>query len=175
MEPMIRAAAAADLPGIAAIYNDAILNSTATFDVEPWDDEQCRRWLREHGHPYAVIVAVGGDPVLGWASLSPFRAKAAYQYTAENSVYVRDDLRGNGIGGLLLARLLEVAAENGFRTVIARIAGDNPVSVRLHERYGFRTVGVEREVGHKFGRWLDVVVMQMMVGEQQNAGLAEQA
>jgi len=139
MKPIIRAAADADLPGIAAIYNQAILNSTATFDVEPWDDEQWRRWLREHAHPYVVIVAAEGEGVLGWASLSPFRAKAAYLYTAENSVYVRDDLRGNGIGGLLLARLTEVAAENGFHSVIARIAGDNPVSVRLHERYGFQT------------------------------------
>jgi len=159
----VRLARATDLPGIAGIYNHAILNSTATFDVEPWDDARQRRWRREHRRPYAVIVAVDGDTVLGWASLSPFRAKAAYLYTAENSVYVRDDLRGSGIGGLLLARLLEVAAENGFRTVIARIAGDNPVSVRLHERHGFETVGVEREVGHKFGRWLDVVVMQVMV------------
>ena len=165
VEPIVRPATAADPPGIAGIYNHAILNSTATFDVEPWDAVRQRRWLREHTHPYAVIVAVDGEEVLGWASLSPFRTKAAYLYTAENSVYVRDDLRGNGIGQLLLARLLEVAAENGFRTVIARITADNPVSVRLHERYGFETVGVEREVGHKFGRWLDVVVMQRMVGE----------
>ena len=164
MEPIVRLATTSDLPGIARIYNHAIFNSTATFDVEPWSDGQQHRWLHEHRRPYAVIVAVDGDTVLGWASLSPFRAKAAYQHTAENSVYVRDDLRGNGIGRLLLARLVEVAAENGFHSVIARIAGDNPVSVRLHERHGFETVGVEREVGHKFGRWLDVVVMQMMVG-----------
>ena len=111
-----------------------------------------------------MIVAVDGEDVLGWGSLSPFRTKAAYRYTTENSVYVREDQRGNGIGRLLLARLVAVASENGFRTVIARIAGDNPVSVRLHERQGFETVGIEREVGHKFGRWLDVVVMQWMVG-----------
>ena len=170
MEPIVRVARVADLPGIAGIYNDAILNSTATFDVEPWDAAQQRRWLRQHADPYSVIVAVEGGEVLGWASLSPFRSKAAYLYTTENSVYVRDDLRGIGIGRLLLARLLKVAAENGFRTVIARIAGDNPVSVRLHERYGFETVGVEREVGHKFGRWLDVVVMQRMVGALPTEG-----
>ncbi len=163
MEPKVRAVRAADLPGIAAIYNDAILNSTATFDLEPWDAARWQRWLRQHKRPYAVIVAVEGDEVLGWGSLSPFRTKAAYQYTAENSVYVREDLRGSGIGRLLLARLLEVATENGFRTMIARITADNPVSVRLHERYGFETVGVEREVGHKFGRWLDVAVMQKML------------
>ena len=163
MEPIVREANDADLPGIAAIYNDAILNSTATFDVEPWSEERWRVWLRGHANPYAVIVAVDGEDVLGWGSLSPFRTKAAYRYTTENSVYVREDQRGNGIGRLLLARLVAVASENGFRTVIARIAGDNPVSVRLHERQGFETVGIEREVGHKFGRWLDVVVMQKMV------------
>jgi len=165
MEPALRVAEDADLPGIAAIYNDAILNSTATFDVEPWSEGQWRAWLRGHADPYAVIVAVDGEEVLGWGSLSPFRTKAAYRYTTENSVYVREGQRGNGIGRLLLARLVEVAATNSFRTVIARITGDNPVSVRLHERYGFEMVGVEREVGHKFGRWLDVVVMQRMVGE----------
>src|SRR3990170_848240 len=139
MEPKVRLARATDLPGSAAVYNHAILNSTATFDVEPWDAARQRRWLREHRRPYAIIVAVDGDTVLGWASLSPFRTKAAYQYTAENSVYVRDDLRGKGIGVLLMERLLEVAAENGFRKLIARIAGDNPVSVQMHERLGFDT------------------------------------
>ena len=164
MEPIVRETNDADLPGIAAIYNDAILNSTATFDVEPWSEERWRVWLRGHANPYAVIVAVDGEDVLGWGSLSPFRTKAAYRYTTENSVYVREDQRGNGIGRLLLARLVAVASENGFRTVIARIGGDNPVSVRLHERQGFETVAIEREVGHKFGRWLDVVVMQVMAG-----------
>jgi len=170
MEPIVRPAEADDLPGIAAIYNDAILNSTATFDVEPWSEERWRDWLRRHADPYAAIVAADGQEVLGWAALSPFRSKAAYRYTSEDSVYVREDQRGNGIGRLLLARLVEVAAENGFRTVIARIAGDNPVSVRLHERLGFETVGVEREVGRKFGRWLDVVVMQWMVADLPSEG-----
>ena len=161
----VRAAEAADLPAIAAIYNDFVVNSTATFDLEPWTGGTQGRWLREHGHPYAVLVAVHGDEIVGWASLSPYRAKPAYRFTAEDSVYVRAGLEGDGIGAQLLARLLEVAAENGFRTVIARIAGENLASVRLHRRFGFRRVGVEREVGYKLARWLDVLVMQKMLAE----------
>ncbi|KKL10812.1 hypothetical protein LCGC14_2552100, partial [marine sediment metagenome] len=101
----------------------------------------------------------------GWASLGSYRLKEAYRFTAEDSVYVCSDMQGGGIGALLLARLLEAAAENGFRTVIARIAAPNPASVRLHRGFGFRRVGVEREVGRKFGRWLDVVVMQKALAE----------
>ena len=159
----IRPAEADDLLAIADIYNDAILNSTATFEVEPWTPEQRDRWFREHSHPYAVLVAVQGGAVLGWASLSPFRSKPAYRFTAEDSVYVRDQHRGEGIGAPLLARLLEVGARNGFHSVIARIADGNPASLRLHRRFGFRRAGVEREVGYKFDRWLDVVVMQKLL------------
>jgi len=159
----VRPAEAADLPAIAAIYNDFVVNATATFDTKPWTRKAQSRWLGEHGHPYAVLVAVHRDEVVGWASLSPFHTKPAYRFTGEDSVYVRAGLEGDGIGAQLLARLLEVAAENGFRTVIARIAGENPASVRLHRRFGFRRVGVEREVGYKLARWLDVLVMQKML------------
>jgi L-amino acid N-acyltransferase YncA len=161
--PVIRSAEAADLPAIADIYNDAVLNSTATFDVEPWSTERRDTWFREHTHPYAVLIAVRGPDVLGWAALSPFQRKPAYRFTAETSLYVRAEHRGEGTGALLLARLLEVAAGNGFHSVLARIVGDNPASLRLHRRFGFRRVGVEREVGYKFDRWLDVVVMQKLL------------
>ncbi len=161
----VRAAEDGDLPAIADIYNDVVLNSTATFDVEPWTPEGQQRWLSEHRRPYAVLLAEQADEVVGWASLGSYRSKEAYRFTAEDSVYVRSDMQGGGIGALLLARLLEAAAENGFRTVIARIAAPNPASVRLHRRFGFRRVGVEREVGRKFGRWLDVVVMQRALAE----------
>lgn len=161
----VRVAEDGDLPAIADIYNDVVLNSTATFDVEPWTPEGQQRWLSEHRHPYAVLVAEQADEVVGWASLGSYRSKEAYRFTAEDSVYVRSDMQEGGIGALLVARLLEAAAENGFRTVIARIAAPNPASVRLHRRFGFRRVGVEREVGRKFGRWLDVVVMQKALAE----------
>ncbi len=160
---VIRPADAADLAAIAEIYNDAVLHSTATFDVEPWTEDEQARWLQQHGHPYAVLVADQKGEVMGWASLGPYRPKAAYSFTAEDSVYVRSDVQGGGIGALLLARLLEVAADNGFHAVIARIAEVNPTSERLHRRLSVRRVGVEREVGRKFERWLDVVVMQRML------------
>ncbi len=161
----VRAAGDGDLPAIADIYNDAVLNSTATFDTEPATPAEFKQWLRDRSHPYAVLVAEGGGEVVGWAALRAFASKPAYRFTAENTVYVRADMRGKGVGKALLGRLLEAAAENGFRTVIARIAAPNPASVRLHRRFGFRRVGVEREVGRKFGRWLDVVVMQKALAE----------
>ena len=161
----VRLAAAADLPAILDIYNDAVLHSTATFDTEPRTMDEQEGWLRGHAHPYAVLVAEAGGAVVGWACLSPFRPKPAYRFTAEDSVYVRRDVRADGIGRLLLERLLEVAAGNGFHSVVGLIVGDNPASLRLHRRLGFRRVGVEREVGYKFERWLDVVVMQKLVAE----------
>ncbi|MCH7997918.1 MAG: N-acetyltransferase [Chloroflexi bacterium] len=161
----VRAAEDGDLSAIADTYNDAVLNSTATFDTEPATPAEFEQWLRDRSHPYAVLVAEGGGEVVGWAALKPFASKPAYRFTAENTVYVRADMRGKDVGKALLGRLLEAAAENGFRTVIARIAAPNPASVRLHRRFGFRRVGVEREVGRKFGRWLDVVVMQKALAE----------
>jgi phosphinothricin acetyltransferase len=161
----VRAAEAGDLPAIAEIYNDAVLNSSATFDTEPATLEETEQWLRDRSRPYAVLVAEHEEEVVAWAAVKSFASKPAYRFTGENTVYVRADMRGKGVGKALLARLLEVAAESGFRSVIARIAAPNPASERLHRRLGFRRVGVEREVGHKFGRWLDVVVMQRMLGE----------
>lgn len=159
----VRPAEGRDLPAINEIYNDAVLNSAATFDTEPATLEERRQWLVERSRPYAVFVAEREGEVVGWASIGPFRAKPAYRFSVEDTVYVREDVRGDGVGSLLLRRLLKAAAENGFHTVIARIAAPNPVSERLHRRLGFRRVGVEREVGYKFERWLDVVVMQKVL------------
>lgn len=161
----VRAAVPRDLPAIAEIYNDAVLNSTATFDTEPATPEDTEEWLRERGHPYAALVAEHGGDVVGWAAIKAFASKPAYQFTAENAVYVRADMRGKGVGKALLGRLMDVAAENGFRTVIARVAAPNPASEGLHRRFGFRRVGVEQQVGYKLGRWVDVVVMQKLLGE----------
>ncbi len=162
----VRAATEADVPAILDIYNHFILNSTATFDIEPQTLDEKLEWLRlSTTLPYCAVVAdVGGD-VLGFASLGPFHSKAAYRHTVENSVYVRPERQGNGIGKALLTRTVEVARTNGLRAIIARIAGDNPASVALHERCGFGHVGIEREVGYKFERWIDVVVMQLTLAE----------
>lgn len=164
MEITVRPATEADVPAILEIYNDAILNTIATFDTEPQTLDEKLAWFRETTHPYVVLVAERGGEVVGWASLRRFRQKAAYRYTAENSVYVRKDCFGEGIGAALMRRLVEVGAENGFHTIIAGIAGDNPASVRLHERMAFEVVGTEREVGYKFERWVDVTWMQKMLG-----------
>ena len=159
----LREATEADLGAILDIYNDAVLHSTATFDLEPrtWAEQQ--RWFQEHRPPYAIFMAAAGDTIFGWGSLSRFRPRPGYRFTAEDSIYVRQDFRGRGIGASLLELLIEAASRGRFHSVMALIDGDNAVSVRLHERLGFRHVGTFREVGFKFGRWLDVVHMQRMV------------
>ena len=162
-QTIVRQATDEDIPGILDIYNDTILNTTATFDTEPQSLEEKREWLREASYPYVVLVAERGGRVLGWASLRRFRPKAAYRYTAENSVYVRKDCHSEGIGTALMQKLVQLGAENGFHTIIAGIAGDNPASLRLHKRFGFQVVGIERDVGYKFERWIDVMWMQKML------------
>ena len=161
----IRPATEDDLEAILAIHNDAVLNTTATFDIEPRTMEAQRQWFRETQRPYVVLVAERSGEVVGWGSLRPFAARPAYRFTAENSVYVRSDARGGGIGTRVLKELLRAAKDAGFHSVIARVTAENPASVRLHRRLGFRTVGIEREVGYKSGRWQDVAVMQRMVGD----------
>ena len=162
----VRPATEADVPAILDIYNHYVVNSVATFDVEPQTLDEKLEWFRlSTTLPYCAVVAdIDGD-VLGFASLGPFRSKAAYRHTVENSVYVRPERQGNGIGKALLTRTLKIARASGLRAIIARIAGDNPASVALHERCGFGHVGIEREVGYKFERWIDVVVMQLTLGD----------
>ena len=120
----------------------------------------------EDSGAYAVLVAEDDDgTVLGFASLSPFRERPAYSTTVEDSVYVGRDRRGGGVGGALLAELVATATAHGFHTVIARIVGGHDASIALHQKAGFDVVGTEREVGRKMGRWLDVVVMQRLLGD----------
>src|SRR3990172_239626 len=159
---MIRAAGEPDIQAILDIYNEAVLNSTATFDLEPRSMAAHRDWVKQFEYPYVLLVAERVGEVVGWGCLHPFGGKPGYRFTTENSVYVRADYRGTGVGKALLAALVERAGANGFHTIIARIAGQNPISVRLHRSLGFEHAGHEKEVGQKFGRWLDVVVMQRM-------------
>lgn len=159
-EIILREARMGDLDAITAIYNDAVLNTTATFDTEPEGVEDRRAWFTRHGNRYPVIVAVLANEVVGWASLSRWSERRAYDGAAENSLYVRSDQRGKGIGTALLRALLEEGRRGGLHTVVARIADGNPASVRLHEAAGFQRIGVMREVGRKFGRLLDVTLMQ---------------
>ncbi|HEX9681565.1 MAG TPA: GNAT family N-acetyltransferase [Acidimicrobiales bacterium] len=162
-EILIRRATLGDAEAIADIYNAEVTTSTAVFDIEPRSTEAQRRWIGDRTGAYPAIVATIGDEVMGFGSLSRYRDRPAYATTVEDSVYVHRDHRGLGVGRRLLDHLVALASDHGFHTVIARVADGNAGSVRLHEACGFAVISTEREVGRKFGRWLDVVVLQRML------------
>lgn len=157
---MIRPATAADLPAVNEIYNHYVLHSTCTFQIEPDSLEDTRRCFATHDDLHPITVAELDGQVVGWASLSLYHVRCAYCRTAESSVYVREELRGRGIGTGLLNDLLQRAKRLGHHTVLALICSEHPGSIALHHKVGFEQVGQLREVGYKFGRWLDVVFMQ---------------
>jgi L-amino acid N-acyltransferase YncA len=157
----IRAAGAEDAPAIAAIYASYVLKSASTFELEQPDAEEMLRRMRfvvEGGLPYLVAEVDG--VVAGYAYASPFRAREAYRFTVEDSVYVRADYAGHGVGRELLTELMERCRIAGRRQMIAVIGGVNPASVAMHKAMGFADVGVLRDVGFKFDRWQDVTLMQ---------------
>ncbi len=160
----IRTAEARDAEAIATIYNYEVENTTATFDLVPRSVEIQREWLAARTGAFTALVAddmnVG---VIGFAALSTYRDRAGYRTTVENSVYVHREHQRRGVGRLLLTTLLDVARDSGFHTVIARIDSQSLGSLALHRSLGFAEVGVEREIGRKFGRWLDSVIMQKML------------
>jgi L-amino acid N-acyltransferase YncA len=161
----IRPAVSADAASIVEIYNREVLETTATFDLVPRTLSQQQEWLSARSGAFAAIVAV--EPVtrqvLGFAALSPYKERAAYRTTVEDSIYVHRDFNGRGIGKALLGRLIEVARESGFHSMIGRIEAGGDASRALHAGLGFALVGIEREVGRKFNRWLDVAVMQLLL------------
>lgn len=160
----VRTAELDDAPAIASIYNVEVAETTATFDLEPRSVDAQRRWLQERSGAHVVLVAESDEgEVAGFASLSPYKDRPAYSTTVESSVYVRRESRGNGIARALMQELLETARSHGFHAVIARIADSQQPSLALHRSLDFELVGVEREVGRKFGRWLDVAIMQVML------------
>ena len=160
-----RLAEGRDAEAIRAIYNVEVLTSTVTFDLVPRTLDDQLRWLDEHagGHP-AIVAVDAADEVVGFGSLSPWRPRPAYAPTVEDSVYVRDDQRGRGVGRVLLTELVRLADAHGFHSVMARIVGGHEASIALHAACGFVQAVVEREVGRKFGRWLDVVLLQHLCG-----------
>jgi L-amino acid N-acyltransferase YncA len=164
MDVQLRLAERRDAEAIRAIYNPEVLEATVTFDLVPRTLEDQVAWIEEHsgGHP-AIVATDGSGEVLGFGSLSPYRPRAAYATTVEDSVYVRRDCRGRGVGVALLGELVRLGTAHGFHSAIARIVGNHEASIALHARCGFEPVGTEREVGRKFGRWLDVVLMQRLL------------
>ena len=160
----LRPATLADAAAIAAIYNHEVENTTATFDLVPRSLAEQEKWLADRTGAFSAIVAVNAEgEVLGFGALSPYKERAAYRTSVEDSVYVDRSLSRRGIGRLLLTALLEVARESGFHAVFARIEASGAASRALHEACGFRLVGVEIEVGRKFNRWLDMVLLQKML------------
>jgi phosphinothricin acetyltransferase len=161
----VRLAEPSDAESVRRIYNTEVVGSTATFDLRPRTVEEQAAWMAEHRSTYPVVVAVdGGGTVLGFGSLSTYRDRPSYATTVENSVYVDSDRRGEGVGRALLEELVRLGTLHGFHSMIARIGGDNTASIALHEACGFEQVGIEREIGRKFNRWLDVAVLQRMLG-----------
>jgi L-amino acid N-acyltransferase YncA len=152
-----------DAEATRVIYNLEVTEATVTFDLVPRTLEEQREWLTARSGAHAVLVAEDEGDVVGFASLSPFRDRPAYSTTVENSVYVRRDQRGKGVGTFLLAELITLATSHGFHAMIARIVGGHDASIALHRALGFEIVGTEREVGRKFGRWLDVLEMQRLL------------
>jgi L-amino acid N-acyltransferase YncA len=165
-ETVIRPATEADIRAMSAIYSHHVLHGTGTFELEPPDEADfARRWsaIRERGQPW--IVAEEGQEVVGYAYAGPFRTRPAYDWIVEDSVYVRADRCGNGIGSALLRELITRCTATGYRQMVALIGdSENSGSVRLHRRAGFIQVGLFASVGWKRDRWLDVVMMQLPLG-----------
>ena len=159
----IRLAGKQDLEAIREIYNESVLNSTSTFDTEPRTKYEQKFWFRVHQGIYSVLVHELNAVITGWASLSPWSERPAYKGTAENSDYIKKEHQNKGIGKALLANLLESAIQNGLHTIIARIASENEINIKLHQQLGFEIMGVMREAGRKFDRYIDVTFMQKML------------
>lgn len=146
-----------------SIYNVEVANHTSTFDLVPRTLDDQRRWISERSGAFSAVVATMHDEVVGFASLSPYKERAAYRTTVEDSVYVSRDHPRLGIGRSLMDHVIGIAADSGFHSIVARIEASSAASRALHQACGFELVGVEREVGRKFNRWLDVAVMQLML------------
>ncbi|MNZ19190.1 N-acyltransferase YncA [compost metagenome] len=165
MSHLIRDAAEADLDGILAIYNDAVQYTTAIWNETLVDLANRRAWLAERtaaGFPVLVALNAQGE-VLGYASYGTWRSIEGFRHTVEHSVYVRGDQRGQGLGPALMQALIERARQAGLHVMVAAIESGNAASIRLHERLGFVTTGQMPQVGRKFGRWLDLTFMQLML------------
>jgi L-amino acid N-acyltransferase YncA len=156
----IRQATLEDLAAITEIYNEAILNTVATFDTQPKTLEEQEIWFADHGPRYPILVAERDSIIVGWASLTKWSDRCAYSDTAEASLYIKEREQGKGIGRKLLEAIIREGQEAGLHTVIARIAEGNGASIHLLESMGFRHIGIMQEVGKKFGKLLDVHLMQ---------------
>jgi L-amino acid N-acyltransferase YncA len=163
----IRSATEADIPEIQSIYAHHVLTGTGTFEeVPPSVEEMSERFAKVRQQGCSWLVATDATGVLGFAYYTQFRDRSAYRFCVEDSVYVREDVRGQGVGKALVSRLIEIATDSGMRQMIAVIGdSENTGSIGVHASLGFNMIGTMRAVGIKFGRWLDVVTMQRSVGK----------
>lgn len=147
------------------IFNDAILNTTALYDYKPWSMDTMKTWFEtKQQHNFPVIGLVNDEGILmGFGSYGMFRIRPAYKYTIENSVYVHKDFRGKGLGKVLLKEIINQAQQQGFHSIIAVIDAANDISIQLHKNFGFNEVGVFKEVGYKFDRWLDAAFYELIL------------
>ena len=161
----LRDAHEADLPGLLAIYNEVIANSTAVYtDVPVTLEDRLQWWKSRMASGYPVLVATDPSGVLGFSTFGDFRAWPGYRFTVEHTVHVRSDCRGRGVGRALVQELFPRAQAGGKHVMIAGVDAANLASIRFHERLGFERAGHLREVGSKFGRWLDLVFLQRWIG-----------
>ena len=159
----IRLANHGDAEAIRDIYNVEVVGTTVTFDLVARTAAEQIEWLERHSGGHPAIVAVSEGEVIGFGSLSPYKERPAYATTIEDSVYVHTQWRGKGIGSGLLAELVRLGGGYGYHSIVARIVGGHDASIALHRTCDFEIVGTEKQVGRKLGRWLDVVVMQLML------------
>jgi phosphinothricin acetyltransferase len=156
----IRSATINDLEDITNIYNKAILKTVATFDTEEKSIDEQKKWFKEHGTKNPLLIAEENNIIIGWAALSKYSTRCAYSDTAEISLYVKDEYQGRGIGKKLMEKIIYEGEKAGLHVIIARITEGNEKSVYLHKSVGFIHVGIMKEVGMKFGKRLDVYLMQ---------------
>ena len=165
---IIREATIEDLPAMLDIYNDVILNTTAVYDYKPHTLEMREQWFatkQEQGFP--VFVADESGVICGFSTIGPFRNWAAYKYSVENSIYVASSARGKGIGKLLFPPIIKAAEERNMHTIVAGIDATNAGSIKLHEQFGFVEVAHFKQVGYKFGKWLDLKFLQLLLQTPQ--------
>ncbi len=159
----IRRARLEDLSPITEIYNDAIIKTVATFDTKPKSSEEQKEWFEQHGERHPILVAEIDNKVVGWASLSAWSDRCAYSETAEISLYIEERHRGKRIGKKLTETILREGKAAGLHTIIARVTEGNEKSIHILKTYGFFHIGIMKEVGRKFGKLLDVYLLQKIL------------
>jgi L-amino acid N-acyltransferase YncA len=163
----IRLATLDDLPAIRDIYNYYVANSTCTFQLDPETEEERLAWFTSRTPAHPVTVAEIDKEVIAWGSLSRWNSRCAYQHSVEASIYVKEGLHRKGLGRALLIDLIERAKAIGHHTIIGGACSEQQASLALQESVGFGRIGCFHEVGYKFGRWLDVVYMELLLGNEK--------